>query len=142
MKPQMIVVEQLYHHAGDGTEPFAKDASFVRELASDEQVYERVMRVGGEWLPLDLGWLKDRPIGTMRLENLREPLTTQPTEEERAERAGRVIELVLCTGDGMHMPFALVPPGESARFAPVNAGRMFLRCLSGSTKINLCLVPG
>ena len=136
----MTVVEQIYHQPA-GEEPTAYHHSFVRKLFIQEQPYSRKIKVGGGWQPLDLGWFADKPdaVGMVQVINNEGRFTqTQPTDEERAAAAAKVIEVV----GGMDDPtrslwkgpvgmLLLVYPKESMRNTVERPNNLWVRCQSG-----------
>lgn len=142
-KDRISVVERIIYQALTvGEQPYAVEHTFYRDLVtSDEQVYERKLKVGEEWQPLDLGWGKDwERIGLVYVENLEGQFKQlQPTEEEQAEANAKVLEL---SYDGVSDEAWLVPPKETFRGYPAEPGRLMIRCQSGMARIMVRIFPG
>jgi hypothetical protein len=132
----LTVVETVYHHHPSLT-PLTTDNRFTRHISTDEQPYSRFVVVGEEWQPIDYGWLKDKPIGMMVIENCPPQLMTHPTLEEKRVLDAAVIEVGL-------PPFAQVLPGESCRFHPHESvlNNLRIRCRQGNTRCRVTLIPG
>lgn len=136
--PSMLtVVETVYHQPSGGfPATMLGDASrFHRELSSDEQAYERHRVLKNNWETLDCGWVEK--CGMLLIRNDEGQFQVVPTPEQRAEVMRRVI-LVSFNGD---QPAILVPPGETCRFYPVDANLICLRCVEGTARYTVCLVP-
>ena len=146
----ITVVEQIYHQPA-GEEPTAYQHSFVRKLSVQEQPYSRKIRVGESWQPLDLGWFADKPdeIGMVQIINNEGRFTqTQPTDEERAAMAAKIICVVSkVMGDRITGVLAednfcwFIPPGESFRGSPTDATRIWIRCRSGVAQATVNVFP-
>jgi len=134
----LVVVEQVYYQVR-GEEPAAAESRYARHVSGDEQCYERHVRAGPEWRPLDLGWLAGRPLSLLVLRNDEgRHLDANPTPERRRELDGRVVELAQDGGGA----FALVRPGESLRLEPADPARLRLRCRAGAARCVLGAYPG
>ena len=132
----LTVIEMVYHRPVDG-EHGGVETRFNRKLQTQEQMYQRKMTVGEAWVPLDLGWLDENGISALVLVNNEEHFTHQPTEEELAELAKKVIQIGYAEGG-----YAWdIPPGESFRGTPTNSEHLFVRCVHGSAKCTLTLIP-
>lgn len=134
---RLVVVESVYHQPADGPPTTATGdiVRFGRDLASDEQPYERHKVVKESWEPLDCGWI-DR-CGMLLLRNDEGHFAINPTPEQREAAMRRVIELSF---DGEHSAIS-VPPRESCRFYPADAGNIRLRCREGSARYTVHLTP-
>ena len=140
----LTVVETVYHQpAGGFPDTLLGDASrYHRELASDEQAYERHRVLKTAWEPLDCGWVEK--CGMLLIRNDEGQFHTIPTPEQRAEVMRRVIQVAF--GDEDPSPCSktaviLVPPGETCRFYPADAKLIRLRCIEGNARYTICLVP-
>ncbi len=129
-RPRTTVHEQVAHQLPDG-QPTATVTMFSRELASDEQVWQRDCAVGAAWEPLDHGWVE--AAGQVIVEN-REGKRPQlvPTPEERAATDDLVVQWGVESPSGEVVPFGRIPPrGESGRIYPEDVTRLRLRSLNG-----------
>jgi hypothetical protein len=134
----VTVVETVYHQPFN-SEPTSQSSAFSRPLETAEQPYRRSLVVGEAWQPLDLGWLKNVGVGMLCISNEegRHPQTV-PTAEELAETKARVVEVAYgCESpDGWE-----VPPGESLRACPSNAGALQIRCRHGVAQVTIFAIP-
>lgn len=146
---RMTVVETLYH-APPHEQPVGTEHRFGRLLATDEQPFVRKFTVTEKWAWLPCGWFVegDGLVGMLHITNDEgKDRTVNPTERERAESEGKVIELAVCDPAACenqthgYTPFALVRPRESCRFEPCGISRIALRCRGGETKATLTLIP-
>lgn len=136
IQDRVTVVETVYH-APAGRSPTPIESRFERKLETDEQLYQRYMKVGEKWTPLDCGWLGEN-VGMLLIHNEEGlNLFTIPTEEELAAINARVVELSYNrTGEGW-----LVLPRESMRACPSSTKGLFMRCRSGEANITVSLIP-
>ena len=136
----MVVMETIVHQPQD-EQPEAVERRFSRPVKGEEQMYLRRMPVDGNWRKLDLGWIASAAM--LHLENLTERRDVIPTEQEKRDAADRIVEVGVCLGDASQdmCEFALVRPGETMRFEPLNVGSLRVRCRRGATKVMLTLVP-
>ena len=141
-KDFLTVVETVYHRPF-GQEPKSAEFRFSRELETNEQVYERRLKVGEEWQPLDCGWLGDN-VGMLSIHNHEgESLQVNPTDEEQESISKRIVELAYDYVDMSEYDYGswLVPPGESFRGYPRSPKELRIRCQSGTAWITLYLYP-
>lgn len=126
-KARVVIVETLYH-ALTGRPPTAHSKRFTRQLSSDEMPYCRELRVERDWVPLDLGWLKEPGFSMV-----------QVSVDEETEVA---IRLELAESEHM-VRFAIIPKGESNRLTPPHGSQLFLRGKSGVEKfiVRTVVVP-
>lgn len=144
-RPWLTVCESVYYQA-DGSSPTIAESRFMRLLVGEEQPYSRTFRVGQQWKELDAGWLAECGSSLLTLANEMPQWQVVPTAEEKAEAAARQVELALAgeeAGQWTSPPraFALLRPGESVRFEPLNLSALRLRCRSGETRVTLTLLP-
>ena len=135
----LTVTETIYHQSwGEG--PTSVNSAFTRELSIQEQPYSRKIKIGETWQPLDLGWFSDRPndVGMIQLVNEEGHFEqTQPTDEERAEAAAKVIELNFLALTNSW----LILPRESFRGCPSLPGGVRIRCRSGVARATINVYP-
>lgn len=137
-RPRLTVVERVYHQQ-IGSEPFAVESVFSRTLDSEEEHYQRTVKVNDGWTKLDCGWVSAASVLILRNEEgvFRH---TNPTPEEEAEVALRVVELGLQIGAYVETTDE-VRPQESIRRCPVDLSRLMVRCRHGAAKLRLTLIP-
>lgn len=132
--PRLTVVEHVYHQLLDQS-PTGSESCFDRELSSDEQPWLRTKMVGEAWDRVDLGWI-DEP-GMLTVSNSIVKRESTPTEDEKLQDASR--SLLLRFGES---PGSIeIRSGESCRFEPYDAIPIWVRCLSGETKMTVFCVP-
>ena len=140
------IVEQIYCYP-PGAAPTLIDLREGFWLETDEQPYQRKLKVGTEWQPLDCGWLEGKGVSLLVLVNEEgKHLTVVPSEQQKAAVSGRVVELGVQTMYGMGdapgiVPIAPLRPGLSLRFAPADAKALRLRSRAGEARVTLTLFP-
>lgn len=146
MKSRLTVVEQVYHTAvrdGHPDQP-TQHASvpFTRELESDEQVWQRTLKVGEAWQPIDQGWLDEAGVGLLLLQNEEGRFTqTKPSPEEKEEAAKKVVEVGASFITGASGMVFAVPAGESARVPNPDMNHLMIRCQHGTARVTVTLFP-
>jgi hypothetical protein len=136
---QLTVVEQVYFQQV-GDQPAQFGAQWSRRIATDEQPYQRRMKVGPEWKPIDRGWITNCEL--LLIENNEGRFTqTNPSDEERKAAASKVVEVGLLMPIGAVMAFARIKPGESCRFQPCDLDFIMIRCRQEAS-ITITLIPG
>jgi hypothetical protein len=137
--PSLTSVTETVVHQAAGKQPTAISAMFSRPLKSDEQPWQRDVKIGPEWQPLDHGWVET--AGQVVVENVEgKRLQLVPTVEERGEVDRMVIEIGV--DDNGVVAFARVPPrGESARWYPADVSKVRLRSLSGTIRASVTVHP-
>lgn len=140
-KNRMTVVQYVYHQV-PGEQPKLYESRFSRELTTIEQPYVRITQIGSEWIPLDLGWLKDCGVGTVVIENNEgQRFQVIPTKEEKEVISKREVEIALCNEGEEPRAFLFVPPTETVRFSPRCPNLLKIRCLQGHAKITIQVFP-
>lgn len=131
----VTVVETVYHQVVN-QQPMGIPHNFQVALESDAVPNVRRVSVTGEWQPIDLGWIeKPSMIHIVNEEGRR--FSRNPSEAERLSVAERVVEVGY---EGA--AFLEVRPGRSERLTPVDAGRLRVRCRSGSAVCTVTVYPG
>jgi hypothetical protein len=145
---RLTVVETIYHQSKDN-DPVSSQTGFCRNLETEEQVYRRDLHLDAEkgWQPLDIGWLRESGCSHLSVTNKGgKRSTVQPTPEERAEMATRIVDIYY----GWTAPTAetnpldcltFLLPGESFRVTPMNPGLFYLRCRQGKTMATIFAYP-
>ena len=135
-KGEMTVVEQVYYQVSGG-QPRLVESRFSRKLESDEQPYERHLKVGVEGAPLDCGWIEKASQLVITNEEGRN-LQVNPTDEEREELQRKVLELGY---EDCPVPLCLIHPGESIRFCPFSLEGLGVHSRFGVIRFTLHLFP-
>lgn len=119
---------------GPDEQPVAVEVRYGRISRSDEQPYQRGVKVGEAWQAIDAGWLGN-DVGLLTVAN-REGRFVQviPTAEERDAASQRVIEIGV-EAAGVVVGVCLVPPGETAVLSPVDVTRLRMRCRCGEARV-------
>ena len=119
-----------------GATPSQVSCSFVSLLPkSEEQVYIRKIDIGEEWEPLDLGWVEN--VGTVVLENRKKVFQTVPTEEEQESEEKKVVYI-----RNKKETIGWAIPAGGFFMAVTRGEEIEVRCLSGSTKAVVNVLPG
>lgn len=147
MSGHVTIVSTVYHRASPHDESTSVLCNFGRDLASDEQPCgPRTVKVGEEWQPLELGWLKDC-VGMVIITNEEGRFPQRkPSEEEKAEAAERMLQVAVVmmvdwATEHLTVPFALVLPTETLCFCPADASALRVRCRKGTAKVTITLLP-
>lgn len=142
LKDRLVVVETVYHQP-TGEQPTAVESRFSRDLQTVEQPYQRQLTATEEWKPLDCGWIKD--AGMLVIQNLEGKFQANPTDEERAEAAARVLEVSYREDQDPNMDVSrhgwLIYPGESFRGCPSNLDLLAVRSQYGSLRLSVFIIP-
>jgi hypothetical protein len=151
-----ISVVKTVTHTCEGMRPHSVSYPYNRTLRTTEQPYERLITIGPDWEPLDLGWLAGKPIALVTLKNEEGRFHNRPTREELAEVFGRIVEVGFVPAPPeervrtMHSPERahrapiaafLIRPTESDEWEPAGAVA-HVRCRSGAARCVLFIVPG
>ena len=114
--PRLTVVERITYERPD-KDAVSVNAGFALVIVGDEQLYQRELRVGPNWTPLDTGWLGNS-VSRVVLQNNANP---------KDDKAGTVR---IGFGTGRPGPETVwgidVPPGQSVTFQPAFCSRVFL----------------
>lgn len=132
---RLTVVEHIYYQGVDcNGKDHSVSLNFSQDVVSDEQPYVRELKVTADWRQLDRGWIKG--CGMMVLENPKTALALIQLAVIPTSEWVPVTELLKT----MEPAFTL-RPGRSLRAEPEEIDRLFVRCPSGETKVNLTLYP-
>ncbi len=143
-RARLTIVKQLYHNVPGEDTNGPSPLRFFRWLASDEIAYARTIKVGEEWIPLDLGWLAGKGCSYLSLENVSvRPLGKRASPEEEAEWAAKVIEWGIVIGAGQVMVAAVgyLLPEEGTGFSPTGVEQLRVRCRKGTGRLAYFVVP-
>jgi hypothetical protein len=139
--PRITIVSNITHQA-PGEEAVSVVPRFHRNISSDEQPYQRRKSIGSKPEPLDFGWLKDN-AGLVIIQNDEGSfLQRNPTEEEREEVSGRILSLLLVSGD-VHHTLAHIRPGEASPPLHVDevTGELWLTGCADKVKYTITVFP-
>lgn len=129
---------QLYFEQ-DGEEPQHAAYTFSDGVPkSTEEPYVRRLKIGGKWVPLDLGWLADESIGMVVLANLiGRHDRVRPSPEELEARKRQIVRVREGdTGKGF-----TIRPGRFMVFEHADAASLFLKADEGTVKIQIMACP-
>ena len=138
---RLTVVENVYFQEYDG-QPSGITSRFGQSLESEEQAYNRKIRIGSGWQSLDCGWVEDAAQLVISNEEGKH-LQAYPTEEEQAAIAAKVIEVSFeCLPPG-HSPPCMweILPGQTMRGRPSNVKQILVRCRSGVARAIVFAIP-
>ena len=137
LKDRITVREMIYHQQA-GEQPTGTETKFSHELESHEQPYQRRLSVGEDWIPLDHGWIEEASLLSIFNEEGKF-LQVNPTDEERAEAAKKVLQ-VSPTINVVVNPWIILP-GQSMRGCPLSIRSMFVRSQSGVISFSVHIFP-
>ena len=158
---RLVVNETVYYQVRQEP-PVAVGSQFTRWLHTDEAIYAppRTHKVEQEWRVIDTGWVKTPSLLLIR--NL--AVKNQMTGENPSD-ALQVLEISFREGDAkqegdafdegvgmwarakvpsresLRIADALLLPGESMRFTPVDASSIAVRCRKGEGSFSITAVP-
>lgn len=135
MPDRITIVDSVYFEAA-GQEPISWHQNSSRPVVDAEQAYQRRMKIGPDWIPLDLGWIKSPGLIAVRHERPSYPHTL-PSKEQRETDMGRT---VLIRSSPQEAGW-VVPVGEMFRGNPVDASQLQIRCDSGETFVTVVALP-
>lgn len=140
-RARLTVIETVAHQQV-GQAPFSLGVPYQRWLESQEERYSRTLKVGEEWTPLDCGWVKEASLLLIRNEE-GSYRTRNPTEEEKAVTAAKVLEVAAWLGEDILVMETLdvVGPQESIRRIPARLDNLMIRCRSGVARYRILVVP-
>lgn len=141
---RLTVVQQVYCQVAE-SEPVAYESKFSVLLPEDvEDPYERRLKVGPEWRPLDIGGLEN--LSQLVITNLASLNTqTNPTKEEKEILSKQILEIGMKEETmgrplGPIQPFVLVPPSESFRGLPIHPQKLLIRCQEGTVRYHVVAI--
>lgn len=140
-KGRITVVERVYYESEQDPVREIAELAYTVFVRSDEQPWgPRRQTIGEKWVELDLGYLARSPVSELVVENLEgTKWHVQPSEEQIAALAGKVIELAV-NGGVDNFVFARVRAGRACRFEPADV--VWARCISGEAKVKISAAPG
>lgn len=124
------------------TEPHGLRLSFSELVnKSKEQRFVRELELGYfEWIPLPLGWLADKPLSMLVIENRTgRNLKLNPTEEERALMARQYVLLSTDKDIGNAIK---IPTGRFQPLDLVVPRRWYMKASEGKIPITVSAYPG
>lgn len=134
-KALVTVIEAVYHQLFD-EQPIKFEIQYEHRLSTDGEPCLRArFEIGGEWQPLNLGWVEQPSYIALRNNPTRFG-DKLPTEEQLKEAAGKILELDC--GGGCSW---FIYPGDMFRGYPSDATKLRIRCLSGTVKASLFVIP-
>jgi hypothetical protein len=134
----VVTIETVYHQIA-GEQPMSVEVRSRRTLNTDEQPYQRKLTVGPEWQKLDTGWIVNPSVLVVSNEEGTR-IFTNPTEDQRTELAAKEVRVGIKMG-GSVVAISRIPPGESVRNIPVEAGNLWIRCCHGSARVIVTAFP-
>jgi hypothetical protein len=140
-KARLTVVEQVYHQL-PGENPTRIESKFYQALDIAEQLYHRRMKATERWQKIDCGWIQEVSEVCIHNDEGRF-LVVQPSDEERAEAARKVLEVSFGDygPDPPSGPVWLVRPGQSMRGCPSEFQRLCIRSQCGEARCSIYLIP-
>jgi hypothetical protein len=144
---RLTVVEQVGYQA-EGQDPVGCVTRYLVASAGAEQPFERKWTLdhGGQWVRLPRGdWFDQAALIVLSNLTGTAPLQRIPSKEQKAQEAGRVVEVRFV--DPGQTPVAeatshmLLPPGEGLRLRPADLGGIWLRSRHGPARLHLTTFP-
>lgn len=147
-RPRVTVTGSVVHQLPGEQAKSAPRSRFFRWLDRDEAPYERTVKVGRDWQPLDLGWVGD-DCSLLILANSTKLVTSvRPPQSEIDALYSKVLEVGVIVGmraDGSDRIQELfeIPVGEDCRIpSPRGAAAYRVRSTNGEAKYSIFAVPG
>lgn len=102
---------------------------------SEEEPYDRTIRVSTEWVEIDFGWTEEEGstgCGFVLIYNPGKQGTGfRQSPEEVEELSSKTLQIGLRGHDGTIKEFSFVPPGADVRLFPLETDSFFIRCPGG-----------
>lgn len=130
---RLTFVCTVYHQHSDKS-PVAIDCRYSVLLETSEQLYSRDLKVDGCWKDVESGWLNK--VGFLVIENHKPKYLTNPSAEQIAEDAKRIVEVAF---DG-HKPW-LIRPGSILPAEPSDMSGLKIRCQHGCADVTISALP-
>lgn len=108
-KSRLVVIETV-HFTSEINEPVTAETRSGYWVESDEQPYKRTVRVGRDWVLIELGWLAGRAVAEYCL--------SAAERTSAVEFAGVVVRFSPTEPENSDPPHLTVRAGRSARFSP------------------------
>lgn len=146
-KGRVTVQETVYFQPSDSDfGDVAIPCSYVEMLTTGEQPVQRWLTVTEKWVELPKGWLEQASL--LILSNLGPPNPLyQPSQREIEDREKAIVEVALIQfsyvqyQEDRYLPITHLSPQRNCRWKPVDLSLLRLRCLKGSTKVLINLLP-
>jgi hypothetical protein len=133
-KSRLVIKETVYFQQPEA-KPIAIESGSGQDIASDEQPYQRIIKLTENWTPLDTGWVKEASLIVIESQAGKHQLV-RPDAKQIQETAAKVIEI------GMNeVAHDLIPAGQTRAFTPVRFSSRQLRCQSGEVKAIITVFP-
>jgi hypothetical protein len=133
-KSRLVIKETVYFQQPEA-KPIALESGSGQDIASDEQPYQRIIKLTESWTPLDTGWVKEASLIVIENQAGKHQLV-RPDAKQIQEIAAKVIEIGK-EGEA----WELVPAGQTRVFTPVELDRIQLRSRSGEVKAIVTVFP-
>lgn len=136
---RMTTVETVTYEREDG-EPFQVQSKAWRPIEQDTQPYQREIKVGEEWKPINLGWATEwDKIGTVVISHLGEkPSQKVLTPEEKLAIASKTLYVTL--GDVLGGRIEVYPL-DSFRACLSDPRGLRIRSSKGTIRLLLTIFP-
>lgn len=122
------------HHEYSADKPFTIDHRFSDRLATSEQSYNRIIKVGEQWQSVDTAWVKE--LSFLVLVNNKPKYLSNPSEEQKAEDAKKIVEL----GYPGTPPW-IIRPGRPFVAEPSELQDCKIRCQQGIAEVTVSAIP-
>lgn len=139
--PGHIVVVDTVYCQMPGDQPVALECRSSRMLRTREQLFERRLTVGSDWVPVDTGWIESASVLVIQHRTPYDPLVN-PTPEQRRADAELRLEVALQDGAGGMNVLCPIPPGEDMRMPnPVCIRDLRVRAVGGVARVVVVVFP-
>lgn len=137
---RITTVESITYEREDG-EPFQVATRCWREVEQDTQPYQREIKIGEDWKPLDLGWATEwDKIGTISIQHLGEkPSQKVLSPEELALTRSKTLLVTLGSDSKDFLEYF---PEDSFRAVISDARSLRIRSKIGTIRLLLTIFPG
>ncbi len=141
-RARLVVIQQFYHQVLN-SQPRLIEARYSRILGSNEQPYgPRTLTVGEDWTPLELGWMKDIPIGVLVITNEEGTfLERNPTEKERESSNSKILEVAFYQRLDPLTAALIILPRDCQPLTPLYPDRIRIRCRNGEGRYTIIVIP-
>ena len=136
---RLTVVTTVYHQVSD-EEPISFESKFDRTLLSDESPYKRRMKISSAWTRLDRGCLEKASMVSIT-NHAGQGLQQIPSFEEAARIKTQHVEVGILCSEAHPSAFCSIPPGEEVRFQPSDVTGIWMRCVTGETRVSTVVFP-
>lgn len=145
---RVTLITKLYYqpYGIEATAPTS--APYEEMLATEEQAYQRRLKVGEEWVPIDFGWTAESGCSFLHVVNeykVRRRIT--PSPEDRKEELMHVLEIGKLIDDRHNPvtehvePFCVLYVGQPITLSPLGQVQYRIRSRYGEGHYSVYCIP-